>query len=86
MINKNSQEWKSVPFWIKLTMFTERSRKNALRSEYAYVAIGILAFISPFFLKCGYIGYTIFWLLAYNQSIAIRWLDNKNLWGEDENQ
>jgi hypothetical protein len=84
MINKNSQEWKSQPFLIKVTMFTERSRKNALRSEYAYIIIGILAFISAFFVYKGIITGTLFWLLAYNQAITIRWIDKADLWGEDE--
>lgn len=84
MINKSSQEWKRVPFWIKSGMLGERSRKNALRIEYTFLIIGIVAFISPFFENFSLIGFTIFWLLAYKRAITIRWIDKADLWGEDE--
>ncbi len=85
MIDKNSKEWKSVPFWIKLSMLGETSRKNALRREYSFIILGIIALIMFFFVDRGFIGFAaIFPLTAYSYAYTTRWIDEAGLWGEDE--
>jgi hypothetical protein len=87
MIDKNSQEWKSVPFWIKLSMLGETSRKNALRREYSFIILGIIALIMFFFVDRAYIGFAVgFPMVAYSYAFTTRWMDKADLWGEDENK
>jgi hypothetical protein len=85
MIDKNSQEWESVPFLIKLSMLGISTRKEALRQEYSFLILGIVALIVTFFVSKHYIGFALaFPLTAYSYAFTTRWIDNAGLWGEDE--
>lgn len=48
MIDKNSQKWKNVPFLIKVSMLGIGTRKEALRLEYSFLILGILALLMFF--------------------------------------
>lgn len=85
MIDKDSQEWKSVPFLIKVSMLGIGTRKEALRLEYSFLILGIIALLMFFFVDRGFIGFAaIFPLTAYSYAYTTRWIDEAGLWGEDE--
>lgn len=79
MLDKEDEKWKAVPFWVTLGMYGIKTRKAALLFEYFCFALGTMGFLGSFVIPELTLA-TVLWASAYWYSIAIRWIDNRNLW------
>lgn len=85
VIDKETEKWRSTPWWITSALWGIRTRKTALKIEYVMVFIGVLgllAYIGVFFslLEPRMLGLNGAWFAAYWQAMVTRWLDNEKLW------
>jgi len=76
MIDKTTENWKSQPWWFRFSFLGMSSKKAQLCSEFAFIVLGITAFIywdNKFAGTCFIIsGYLTNWLIRYG--------DKKNIW------
>lgn len=76
MIDKTSEEWKKIPMWAKLLLYSARSRPQAIRIE---LVISVLAAFLLIFTASKVLG-VIALILSFAYAGAIRWADNTGLW------
>ncbi|MDO3383308.1 helix-turn-helix domain-containing protein [Gilvimarinus algae] len=77
VIDKNSEDWKGLPLWFRLSLAGSRSKRSAIVAELAMVLLGFVswlmidpnAFITPFI-----------FLFAYVMSWVNRYGDKKKVW------
>ena len=79
VINKEAEEWKSVPIWVSMGIWGIRTRKTVLIFEKTSLLLGIIGFVGgsifpPLF------AFSVFFGAAYWYAVSIRWIDNANLW------
>jgi len=80
MIDKNSEEWKSAPIFVKTGLLCVFTRKTAIGFEIFSVILAILCLLAGFVFTPFFIG-TAFFGSAYWYAASIRWVDNSGLWG-----
>ena len=76
MIDKTTENWKAQPLWFRFCFLGMSSRKAQLLSEFAFIILGLAAFIywdNKFAGTCLIIsGYLTNWLIRYTEQ--------KNIW------
>lgn len=75
VIDKNSENWKQLPWWYRFNMCGVSSRSHLLKSEMLFLAIGVIYWvfsinpvITPFFFVSAYL---FGWLIRYGDSKKI---------------
>lgn len=79
VIDKSTEAWKEVPLWVSLGMWGIRTRKLALAFEIACAIVGLFGFVLGLF-EPALLPISMIWGAAYWYAVAIRWIDNKQLW------
>lgn len=79
VIDKNAEEWKSVPLWVSVGLFGLRSRKVALMFELFSALLGAFGLFGQF-VDPRVAPLMTFWAAAYWYAITIRRVDNEQLW------
>ena len=77
VIDKESDEWKSLPWWFRMSLAGSRSKRSAIVAEFAMLILGFVSWIliepesriTPFI-----------FLFAYLMSWVNRYGDLKNAW------
>ena len=77
VIDKNSEDWQSLPWWFKMSLAGSRTRRSAIVAELACVAMGFVSWIliepetriTPFI-----------FLFAYIMGWVNRYGDAKDVW------
>lgn len=77
VIDKESNEWKSLPWWFRMSLAGSRSKRSAIIAEFAMLLLGFISWIliepearvTPFI-----------FLFAYLMSWINRYGDLKNAW------
>ncbi len=77
VIDKNSDDWKSLPWWFRLSLVGTGSRRSAILAEYVMLLLGFISWI--LFEPNAYITPFIF-LFAYVMGWINRYGDAKNAW------
>ncbi len=77
VIDKNSKEWKSEPWFIRAALLNIKKRSHAIAIEYFLIALGIVAWI--WFQKLE-ITTPIAFLGAYLNLKITSYIDNKGYW------
>ena len=76
MIDKTTENWKAQPWWFRFGFLGMSSRKAQLISEFAFFALGVVAFV---FLDEKVAG-TALVFGGYFTSWLIRYGDKQNIW------
>lgn len=81
VIDKTTEAWKEVPYWVALGVWGIKTRKVALAFEIACVVIGLIGMIAALVEPLTVLTpLTICWGAAYWYAVSIRWIDNQQIW------
>lgn len=79
VIDKTTEAWSIVPFWVRSGIWGIKTRKMAFNCEVICASIGAIGTISCL-LTLDLVILNVFWGSAYWFATAIRWLDNHHMW------
>ena len=77
VIDKESQQWKSEPWWIRLSMLGVNKRSYLITIEYALLLIGVTSFFSFDTIE---ITTPLAFLFAYMNAKLLAYLDSREAW------
>ena len=77
VIDKDSDEWKSLPWWFRLSLVGSRTRRSAILAEFVMLALGLVSWIliEPDALVTPFI-----FLMAYVMAWVNRYGEMKQVW------
>ena len=76
MIDKDLDEWKSEPVWVRIGAFGIRKRSHLLMVEYLVILAGVVLWVLDPLDNA----VPLFFLVAYTNSKLVAYIDNKNYW------
>lgn len=83
MLDRKSENWGRVPFWVKIGLWGIKSRKTALAFEVFCAAFAMAALVGALFNPSAAMG-SILFAAAYWYAVSIRWVDRSGLWAETD--
>ncbi len=82
-VYKNEQEWKATPLWVRFCMLGTSGKDAAKKMELASAIVGLILLPTFFYMTdLAKLSIVLFFLGAYLNSAACRYIDNKRLWKE----
>ena len=80
MLDKTSKEWRNLPMWVRAILWPVTTRRSAMRLEIASACLAALLLI---FINSTLLG-AIALVCAFLCAGAIKWVDNTELWEQNE--
>lgn len=77
VIDKDSNDWKSLPWWFRMSLVGSRSKRSAILAEFAML---ILGFASWVIIDPNAVITPLIFLMAYLIGWVNRYGDRKNVW------
>ena len=78
-LNKQKDNWRKAPWWVRHSLAGVSSRQTAIRLEQCAVLSGSVGFMSA--ISEGQFSLLMaFYASAWSISVAVRWLDNEQVW------
>jgi len=78
-VNKQSDQWRNAPVWVRIGLCGIGSRRTAIKYELSSAAVGCLCLGLSFVNTLFFAGFAMF-AAAYLYAVTIRWVDNAGLW------
>lgn len=80
VIDKTTEEWKSLPWWLRLNFIGIRRRKDLLGLEFLCLFLGLAFWIGSYFKPQLLMFTPLLFLCAYLSAVLIRSGDEKDVW------
>ena len=77
MIDKDSEDWKSLPWWFKASLAGSRTRRSAMLAEMVFLLLGFVSWIA---IEPDAIITPIIFLMTYLVSRVNRYGDKRQVW------
>ncbi|MDH5434525.1 MAG: helix-turn-helix domain-containing protein [Gammaproteobacteria bacterium] len=80
VIDKQTEEWRALPWWFRFNVYGIGSRKQMLWVEYLCALTGLIAFINGFYVAKGFKIALVFFVAAYIMALVTRYGDTHKVW------
>ncbi len=80
VIDKQTEQWRNLPFCFRANMWGLKSKKEVLRGEFLLVLAGVISWVGSFFSEeIGRVA-PVFFLSAYAFTLLLRYGDKFDVW------